>query len=202
MYRSQIETVLKLDAHSRHIFAGCCAIDELATTTTATTSSSTDRHWRPHHRRRGGGGGCSGSGRGGGRRGGGIRQRRAYIINYDESSEPGSHWVAVFNAVPSYLPSSSSSSSSLPEFFDPAGLPPLDGRIKFYLLGANYEYNPNVLQQVQGNACGFYCVYYILQRIRGVSANDIIEFLSAISSSRSDHYVKDFIYSQFKPVFN
>ena len=187
MYKTQIETVLKLDAHSRQVFTGCYAIDELATTTT----TSRQRRWKNS------GGGGDGAG----------RFQRACIINYDESDEPGSHWVAVYNALsssrrPTHTSWSSSASSSSPEFFDPAGLPPLDDRIKCYLLGPNYTYNPNVLQQVQGNACGFYCVYYILQRSRSVSANDIIEFLSAMTSSRSDYYVKDYIYSQFKPVFN
>ena len=188
MYKSQIETVLNLDAHSRQVFTGCYAIDELKTR----AKSSKSRRWPSS----------------GGRVGGRGRFRRACIINYDESDEPGSHWVAVYNALSSWPTHTSSSSlssswSSLsPEFFDPAGLPPLDDRIKCYLLGPNYTYNPNVLQQVQGNACGFYCVYYILQRSRSVSSNDIIEFLSAMTSSRSDYYVKDYIYSQFKPIFN
>ena len=226
MYKTQIETVLTLDAHARHCFAGCFAIDELAsltshlptplsrtttTTTTTTTRAAGTLQKRQHRRRR--------------------RQRqrrpqlhdgfqarrnslssqdRAYVINYDKSNEPGSHWVVVYDSLSS---SSSSSSMSTPEFFDPAGLPPLDDRIKVYLLGPDYTYNPNCLQQVHGNACGFYCVYYILQRSRNVSADDIVEFLASLSSSSSssssgagssqgDFFVKDFIYSQFKPVFN
>ena len=226
MYKTQIETVLTLDAHARHCFAGCFAIDELAslkpppppppqatlprTTTTTTAAMTNGQLQKRQHRRR--------------RqrrqrrpqqydefqarkssRSSGSSQGRAYVINYDESNEPGSHWVVVYD-------SSSSSSSSSPEFFDPAGLPPLDDRIKAYLLGPDYTYNPNCLQQVQGNACGFYCVYYILQRSRNVSADDIVEFLASLSSSSSsssgagssqgDFFVKDFIYSQFKPVFN
>ena len=228
MYKTQIETVLTLDTHARHCFAGCFAIDELESLTphlptprppppppqhatlsrTAAAAAAMTKgqlQKRQHRRRRWqrrpqlyDGFQARTSNRS-------SSQDRAYVINYDESNEPGSHWVVVYDS----LSSSSSSSSSSPEFFDPAGLPPLDDRIKVYLLGPDYTYNPNVLQQVQGNACGFYCVYYILQRSRNVSADDIVEFLASLSSSsdvvgssQSDFFVKDFIYSQFKPVFN
>ena len=244
MYKTQIETVLTLDAYARHCFAGCFAINELASlvppppppppkpsqqatpsrTTTTTKAAAAamkkgqqqkrqqqqERRWqrrrqqrRPQQQRqqpyddgfRARRTSCSGNGSSSSS----SSQDRAYVINYDESNEPGSHWVVVYDSL--------SPSSSSPEFFDPAGLPPLDDRIKTYLLGPDYTYNPNVLQQVQGNACGFYCVYYILQRSRNVSADDIVEFLASLSSSsgagsQSDFYVKDFIYSQFKPVFN
>ena len=238
MYKTQIETVLTLDAYARHCFAGCFAINELAsltpqppppslqqatlsrtttTTTTATTAAAAamtkgqlqkrpqqqDRRQqrRPQQQRQqpyddGFRARRTSSSRNGSSS---SSQDRAYVINYDESNEPGSHWVVVYDSL--------SPSSSSPEFFYPAGLPPLDDRIKTYLLGPDYTYNPNVLQQVQGNACGFYCVYYILQRSRNVSADHIVEFLTSLSSSsgagsQSDFYVKDFIYSQFKPVFN
>ena len=231
MYKTQIETVLTLDTHARHCFVGCFAIDELESLTShlptpppppppqhatlsrtaaaaAAAMTKGQLQKRQHRRRRWqrrpqlyDGFQARTSSRS---RSSSSSQDRAYVINYDESNEPGSHWVVVYDSL-----SSSSSSSSSPEFFDPAGLPPLDDRIKVYLLGPDYTYNPNVLQQVQGNACGFYCVYYILQRSRNVSADDIVEFLASLSSSsdvvgssQSDFFVKDFIYSQFKPVFN
>ena len=36
-------------------------------------------------------------------------------------------------------------------------------------------YNAALMQQLLSNACGFYCVYYILHRARGHSMVDIID---------------------------
>ena len=122
------------------------------------------------------------------------RQPGAYVINMDNHDEPGSHWVAVYDDKKNV------------EYMDSYGFPPLDQRcLQFVRL--NFSYNSLPLQKPLSNACGFYCVYYILQRSRNVSADDIGEFLASLSSSsgtgsQSDFYVKDFIYSQFKPVFN
>ena len=69
---------------------------------------------------------------------------------------PGEHWLAVYNK----------------EYSDSFGNPPQDKRmVKF--LEANVTYNSVSLQQVLTNACGFYCVYYLIERARGYSVDDI-----------------------------
>ena len=104
-----------------------------------------------------------------------------YVINTDERDEPGEHWLAVYNK----------------EFFDSYGNPPMDNRIVKFL-GPDYTYNAVPLQQELSNACGFYCVYYLLQRARGHCAEDIIELLKY---SDSDFVVKHMIYDRYKPLF-
>ena len=109
-----------------------------------------------------------------------------YIINTDDHDQPGGHWVAVFVT------------DERVEYFDSYGLPPLDSRCERFL-GTNYWFNTYQLQQLYSNACGFYCVYFVLQRARGQEANTILNILS---KSDSGFIVKNYLYSRYKSVFN
>ena len=109
----------------------------------------------------------------------------AYVVNYDESDKPGSHWVAIYVEAGSV------------EYFDSFGQPPLDERLQTFV-GEYYTYNPFQLQQTLGNACGFYCTYFILKRSRQVQSNDILRFLIR---KNSDYIVKKFLYSHYSLVF-
>jgi hypothetical protein len=113
-------------------------------------------------------------------------QPGAYIINTDDSDGPGQHWLAVYV------------DDDIVEYFDSYGLPPCDSRLERFL-GKCYVYNAIPLQQIFSNACGFYCVYYILHRARNYSMIDIINVLK---KSDGDFVVKDFLYRHYKPVFN
>ena len=113
------------------------------------------------------------------------RRQGAYIINMDDHDEPGSHWVAVFD-------------DGNTEYMDSYGQPPLDERCQTFL-GLNYSYNTLPLQQQFSNACGFYCIYFILQRARGLPAIDI---LSMLACTDSGFVVKDALYSRYKTIFN
>ena len=115
-----------------------------------------------------------------------TRQEGAYVINMDDHDEPGSHWVAVFD------------NNGVVEYVDSYGYPPIDVRC-LQFLGSEYYYNKVKLQKQYSNACGFYCIYYILKRARGLTANDIIRNLKR---TNSDFVVKNFLYSHYKPVFN
>lgn len=115
-----------------------------------------------------------------------VRQRGAYVINMDNHDEPGSHWVAVYI------------DDADVQYMDSYGLPPLHKEcMKF--LGSNYSYNNIQLQKQYSNACGFYCMYFVLQRARGFSAQHIV---SMLARTDSDFVVKQFFYSRYKPVFN
>ena len=80
------------------------------------------------------------------------------------------------------------------EYFDSYGLPPLISSF----LGHNAVYSSASLQPLYSNACGFYCVYYIIQRSLGMAMDDILLLLSRVDS----HYVvKRLLYSNFSIVF-
>ena len=104
-----------------------------------------------------------------------------YVINTDDHDQPGEHWVAVYNN----------------EYFDSFGVPPLDPRIRDFM-GSTIIHNCVPLQQILTNACGFYCVYYLLERARGRSMEDIIHVLK---HTDADFIVKNVIYDRYKPLF-
>jgi len=108
-----------------------------------------------------------------------------YIINTENHDEPGEHWLVVYN------------DNGQIEYFDSFGRPPLDKRL-YSFLGSDYKYNEAELQQLFSNACGFYCVYYILHRVRGCTMEEIITILNR---SDGDFIVKDFLYRRYKPIF-
>ena len=58
-------------------------------------------------------------------------------------------------------------------------------------------YNCIELQGVS-NACGFYCVYYLLQRARGQSMEEIIDMLR---KQDADFIVKNTLYERYKSLF-
>lgn len=110
------------------------------------------------------------------------RKPGGYIINLDKHSQPGSHWVAVFD------------DGHRVEYFDSYGVAPT---CKSFL-GPNAVYSTVTLQPILSNACGFYCMYFLLNRARSVSMNDILLLLSRVDS----HFVvKNYFYNRFPLVF-
>ena len=106
----------------------------------------------------------------------------AYVISLDKHDEPGSHWVAVVD------------DGKRVEYFDSYGLPP---SITTFL-GYKAVYSTVPLQPLYSNACGFYCIYYIIQRSLGNSMSEILYLLSRIDS----HYVvKTLLYQKYAGVF-
>ena len=107
-----------------------------------------------------------------------TRKDGGYVINFDLSSEPGSHWVAVYVK------------GSLVEYFDSSGQPPQHGEIQFFL-GPEYHYNSVHLQPILSKCCGQYCIYYLVQRhLMNRSSHDII---SVLKRSDSLYIVKNFV---------
>ena len=110
----------------------------------------------------------------------------SYVINYDEHDEVGSHWIAVYK-----------DKKGNTDLFDSAGHPPLDERLSDFI-GQTFSYNPYQLQLDLSNACGFYSVYFIIQRSRNVHASEI---LNVLCRSNSDFLVKSYLYARYKPIF-
>lgn len=182
MYRRQIETILGLDSATKHITHGVYAMDRLPLQPPVDTATTT---------------------------------AGAYVINTDDHDMPGSHWVAVYteqqqrsarqqyhyNAMDDdddddYVLQHQPESIAI-DYMDSYGRPPMDKRLLKFL-GSNYDYNSVALQLPLSNACGFYCLYFLLHRARGHCATSIIETLAGVDS---DFVVKEYLYSRYKPIF-
>ena len=86
MFKSQISTILRLDAQSRKYFRGVYAIDELNSSHLAINEQPNDQLWLTTTTTATASDAAVRSGTAGG----------AFVVNYDESNKPGSHWVGVF----------------------------------------------------------------------------------------------------------
>lgn len=87
------------------------------------------------------------------------------LQNFDEGS--GSHWTCVYN----------DPDKQDIEYFDSYGFPGGD-EIKDFMKtsGKKPTYCTNEIQSLNENSivCGYYCIYYILSRIKGIDKYDVV----------------------------
>ena len=73
-------------------------------------------------------------------------KNKIYILNLEDSNEPGSHWVLLYNGW----------------YFDPYGVMPTAEIAPF-----TTNYNQNDFQGINSEACGHYCAYVASRIILG-----------------------------------
>lgn len=83
------------------------------------------------------------------------------------------------------------------EFFDSLGNPPEQYHRRFQSIlifnGPRYKYIDSIIQSVTSSLCGHYCIYFILQRIKGRSMNNIVHDFYDLNTHANDRLVSDFI---------
>jgi hypothetical protein len=100
-----------------------------------------------------------------------IKKRyTAYILNLDQHTENGSHWVCIFI----------NTNKKQIEYFDSEGKKYNNKYINNFLNILKKKYNFDIVYnkrqfQFSGVQCGFYCVYYIIQRLLGMSFQTITQ---------------------------
>ena len=99
--------------------------------------------------------------------------RHSFVINLNESDEPGSHWVAMFFG------------SDLILYFDSFGLaPPQEVLMLCEKHRVNYTFNNTHYQEFTSVLCGYYCLF----------------FLNEISRRMKPHLAHQSLYSVFNEV--
>ncbi len=94
-----------------------------------------------------------------------------YVLNTDPSNMPGEHWLAFYCASP----------ASRTEYFDSLGF----SRKDYGLADGDYvQVNKKMLQAVNSNMCGEYCVYYLERRSFHQSPELILHNLTSLGSNR------------------
>lgn len=111
---------------------------------------------------------------------------RFWVVNTDRCGGRGIHWVTF------YFPETGPA-----EFFDSFGKPPEYYHNRFkYILTINaprYKYVCSTLQSDSSSSCGHYCIYYVLQRIKKRSMNNIILDFNVLNLHANDQLVSDFV---------
>eukprot|EP00745_Piridium_sociabile_P016482 TRINITY_DN24483_c1_g2_i1.p5 TRINITY_DN24483_c1_g2~~TRINITY_DN24483_c1_g2_i1.p5 ORF type:complete len:154 (+),score=7.34 TRINITY_DN24483_c1_g2_i1:3583-4044(+) len=90
----------------------------------------------------------------------------AFVINTDHSDGPGEHWVGVWF-----------DRRGRAEYFDSFGFPPIlheDIEQFIFRNSQSCRYNSRWLQDETASNCGFYVLYFILRKSRGVTMDRLL----------------------------
>jgi Ulp1 protease family, C-terminal catalytic domain len=112
-----------------------------------------------------------------------IAKFNGYIINLDENSERGSHWVAIYFT-----------NERKAEYFDSYGLPPFLPNILTFLNrnSTSWIFNVKTLQNENTVVCGQYCIYFILHKCHNINLNNIVNAFNS-SKNMNDKKVYKFV---------
>jgi hypothetical protein len=101
------------------------------------------------------------------------------------SNLPGSHWIAVIRSEKNTL-----------EIFNSLGVSNLDNLTPYFKFPNNFEliYNEQKFQSDSSVHCGFFCIYFIVQRILNfdMSFEHLIEDIFKSDSNTNDLIVTNF----------
>lgn len=113
----------------------------------------------------------------------------AIVVNTDDASEPGTHWVAVYV----------SKCGKKYEYFDSYGFPPFIKDHLEFLYNHDVKFNLKQLQSDTSKVCGHYCLAFLNSRMNKMSTKS---FLSTFTKNkrRNDTLVKRHIESIMKCV--
>jgi hypothetical protein len=111
---------------------------------------------------------------------------KSLICNVDLKLQRGSHWLAMLRSSPRCV-----------EFFDSFGRKPENywPFWKKYLeqFATTVLYNPYSLQQTGSDVCGFYCICFLLFRLKGWSFSEILNSLFQHKPCENDIFVELFV---------
>ena len=107
-----------------------------------------------------------------------VNYPSAYVINTHNSDQPGEHWLAVYYDSNGYC-----------TFFDSFARSPKEfGLEKFFnSTWTGWKFNQKRVQEHYTATCGYYCIYFILLKSRGLEIEDIL-----ILFDDKDFIVNDF----------
>lgn len=109
------------------------------------------------------------------------------IVNTHPQTLPGEHWLAAYFPSPGYG-----------EFFDSYGRPPdspdFPGAIAMFLerQSKKYTFHQLQLQHPSAVTCGHHCVFFLLNRSKGVDYGNILKMYSD-DAVKNDQMVKLFV---------
>lgn len=115
-----------------------------------------------------------------------AKRNKFYVINLDDDKGPGTHWTCLYNCNKDAI-----------YYFDPFGAPPPERVCKFMRKSGKrgMYYSDIDLQHVKASSCGWYCVYVLLQLLRGKQFIDILLGDFTLDTSKNEELLrKYFIY--------
>ena len=116
----------------------------------------------------------------------------AIIVNTEEDpTKAGQHWVALY--------SDAQCPDGRLDYFDSLGSPPTKQAFFHFFnrLQRNWQYNKECLQHGLSSVCGYYCLYFLIRRLRGDTMKTIsLQFED--DQLKNDNAVQKFIHKHYK----
>jgi hypothetical protein len=106
------------------------------------------------------------------------------IVNFDEASKPGSHWVGIWLTT-----------SGQAIYFDSFGFPPAVAppAISKFLQSYHTVYNDKMLQHFSADTCGYYTILFIILCSRNLALLEIQSLFLQNAREFNDLLVKIYI---------
>ncbi len=120
-----------------------------------------------------------------------FRKPCSLIINTDESSKPGEHWIALFITRNGYL-----------EYFDSYGNKPFKKEIFQFIKKHRMKltYNKKKIQNSLSINCGKFSLLFLLLRARGLSMKKIIKLF--VNNKNNDLLINNIFSKYIKLLVN
>ena len=101
----------------------------------------------------------------------------AYVINLDECSDTGTHWIALYVL------------NNNVTYFDSFGLEHIPEKTKTFIENKNIKTNNFRIQADDSIVCGFFCTGFIHFMLAGKSLTDFTNFFSPNNLEKNDHII-------------
>ena len=112
-----------------------------------------------------------------------------YIVNLNDSTQPGSHWVVI------HVKSTSKKCEPI-EYFDSFGLNAPNEVVELsHTLGLNYIYNSTQYQDLNSVLCGYWCLYFVNESRKGRSYYDILRPFSHTDTQFNERLIVEYFQS-------
>lgn len=114
-----------------------------------------------------------------------INKNESTIVNLqDYFAGNGTHWVCIYN----------DDNSENVEYFDSFGLaPPNEVIIYMKTANKNIIYNDSQIQNINSILCGYYCLYYIMQRNKGKTPNEALGDFHQKPTAYNEMFMKFYV---------
>ena len=107
-----------------------------------------------------------------------------YIVNLNDSTQPGSHWVVIHVK------------NDIIEYFDSFGLnAPMELVELSDRMGLNYLYNSTQYQDLKSVLCGYWCLYFVNESRKGRSYYDILRPFSHTDTQFNERLIVEYFQS-------
>lgn len=110
-----------------------------------------------------------------------------YIVNNAPTYLGGEHWCALIIF------------KSCCEFFDPLGRSPIENGV-FHILSSHckkIKFNNVQYQASSAKTCGHHCIFFAMQRARGISCKKIKQMYHKTNLTQNDDLVFNFVVKHF-----